>query len=83
MHRGVLNVCFSRSGDIVEYLMKDQWFVRCQDMADKAVEVVALLFSPLGKLAGRAIYFCFFAFSCISCYVVCLLCFLWIHLNYI
>jgi len=38
--------CFSRSGDIIEYLMKDQWFVSCREMADQAIEVGAhLLFA--------------------------------------
>jgi len=37
-------MCLSRSGDVVEYLMKDQWFVSCRGMADKAIEVGAFLF---------------------------------------
>lgn len=30
---------FSRSGDVVEYLLKSQWFIRCREMADRAVQV--------------------------------------------
>ena len=29
----------SRSGDVIEYLLKDQWFLRCQEMAQRAREV--------------------------------------------
>ncbi|CEG66688.1 AP-1 adaptor complex sigma subunit Aps1 [Rhizopus azygosporus] len=32
-------VC-SKSGDIIEPLMKPQWWVKCQDMADKAMKAV-------------------------------------------
>jgi valyl-tRNA synthetase len=38
-HSMVLPVC-SRSKDIVEYLMKDQWFVACQQMANNAIQAV-------------------------------------------
>lgn len=31
--------CVSRSGDIIEPLLKKQWFVRCDEMAKKAVQV--------------------------------------------
>ena len=31
---------FSRSGDIVEPLLKPQWYVRCDSMARQAVKVV-------------------------------------------
>lgn len=44
----VLPIC-SRSGDVVEYLLKSQWFVRCQEMGDlaaKAVESGALELWP-------------------------------------
>lgn len=47
-HPMVLPVC-SRSGDVVEYLLKSQWFVRCQEMgarAAKAVESGLLELSP-------------------------------------
>ncbi|XP_053459019.1 valine--tRNA ligase, mitochondrial isoform X2 [Nycticebus coucang] len=47
-HPMVLPIC-SRSGDVVEYLLKSQWFVRCQEMGDraaKAVESGALELSP-------------------------------------
>lgn len=30
---------FSRSWDVVEYLLKSQWFVRCQEMGDRAAQV--------------------------------------------
>lgn len=29
----------SKSGDIIEPLMKPQWWVKCQPMADAAIEV--------------------------------------------
>ncbi|XP_074542457.1 valine--tRNA ligase, mitochondrial isoform X2 [Halichoeres trimaculatus] len=38
-HAMTLPVC-SRSGDIVEPLLKKQWFVRCEEMARKAVKAV-------------------------------------------
>ncbi|KAM7229399.1 hypothetical protein CapIbe_019515 [Capra ibex] len=47
-HPMVLPIC-SRSGDVVEYLLKSQWFVRCQEMGEraaKAVESGALDLSP-------------------------------------
>ncbi|XP_040852933.1 valine--tRNA ligase, mitochondrial isoform X1 [Ochotona curzoniae] len=47
-HPMVLPVC-SRSGDVVEYLLKSQWFVRCREMGDqaaKAMESGALEFNP-------------------------------------
>ncbi|XP_037698949.1 valine--tRNA ligase, mitochondrial isoform X1 [Choloepus didactylus] len=47
-HPMVLPLC-SRSGDVVEYLLKSQWFVRCQEMGEqaaKAVESGALELSP-------------------------------------
>lgn len=31
----------SRSGDVVEYLLKSQWFVRCQEMGDRAAKARA------------------------------------------
>ncbi|XP_033622255.1 valine--tRNA ligase, mitochondrial isoform X2 [Fukomys damarensis] len=39
-HPMVLPIC-SRSGDVVEYLLKSQWFVRCQEMGDRAAKAVA------------------------------------------
>lgn len=29
----------SRSGDVVEYLLKSQWFLRCEGMAQRALDV--------------------------------------------
>lgn len=31
--------CLSRSGDVIEPLLRKQWFVRCEEMAKKAIEV--------------------------------------------
>uniref|UniRef100_A0A2K6EZS9 Valine--tRNA ligase, mitochondrial n=1 Tax=Propithecus coquereli TaxID=379532 RepID=A0A2K6EZS9_PROCO len=47
-HPMVLPIC-SRSGDVVEYLLKSQWSVRCQEMGARAAEAVesgALELSP-------------------------------------
>lgn len=38
-HTMVLPVC-SRSKDVVEFLLKDQWFVNCKEMANKAIQAV-------------------------------------------
>lgn len=38
-HSMVVPVC-SRSKDIVEPLLKPQWYVKCDDMASKAIEAV-------------------------------------------
>lgn len=38
-HSMVLPLC-SRSGDVIEPLLKSQWFVNCQLMAEKAMEAV-------------------------------------------
>ncbi|KAM9340530.1 valine--tRNA ligase, mitochondrial [Symphorus nematophorus] len=38
-HAMTLPVC-SRSGDVVEPLLKKQWFVRCGEMANKAIQAV-------------------------------------------
>ncbi|XP_029022067.1 valine--tRNA ligase, mitochondrial isoform X3 [Betta splendens] len=38
-HAMMLPIC-SRSGDIIEPLLKKQWFVRCDEMAKKAVQAV-------------------------------------------
>uniref|UniRef100_A0AAQ5Y1C5 Valine--tRNA ligase, mitochondrial n=1 Tax=Amphiprion ocellaris TaxID=80972 RepID=A0AAQ5Y1C5_AMPOC len=38
-HAMTLPIC-SRSGDIVEPLLKKQWFVRCNEMANKAIQAV-------------------------------------------
>ncbi|XP_074786583.1 valine--tRNA ligase, mitochondrial isoform X2 [Athene noctua] len=38
-HALTLPLC-SRSGDVVEYLLKSQWFLRCQEMAQRAREAV-------------------------------------------
>ncbi|XP_027626772.1 valine--tRNA ligase, mitochondrial [Tupaia chinensis] len=39
-HPMVLPIC-SRSGDVVEHLLKSQWFVRCREMGARAAEVWA------------------------------------------
>ncbi|XP_032958434.1 valine--tRNA ligase, mitochondrial [Rhinolophus ferrumequinum] len=47
-HPMVLPIC-SRSGDVVEYLLKSQWFVHCREMGDRAAQAVesgALELSP-------------------------------------
>lgn len=47
-HPMVLPIC-SRSGDVVEYLLKSQWFIRCREMGDRAAQAVesgALELSP-------------------------------------
>ncbi|XP_006896339.1 PREDICTED: valine--tRNA ligase, mitochondrial [Elephantulus edwardii] len=47
-HPMVLPIC-SRSGDVIEYLLKSQWFVRCREMGDQAataMESGALEFQP-------------------------------------
>ncbi|XP_074120908.1 valine--tRNA ligase, mitochondrial [Sminthopsis crassicaudata] len=47
-HPMVLPLC-SRSGDVVEYLLKNQWFVRCQKMGEQAAQAVesgALCLNP-------------------------------------
>ncbi|XP_053329181.1 valine--tRNA ligase, mitochondrial [Spea bombifrons] len=38
-HALLLPIC-SRSGDVIEHLLKSQWFVNCDDMAQKALEAV-------------------------------------------
>uniref|UniRef100_A0A8D2J1U5 Valine--tRNA ligase, mitochondrial n=1 Tax=Varanus komodoensis TaxID=61221 RepID=A0A8D2J1U5_VARKO len=38
-HPLVLPLC-SRSGDVIEILLKSQWFLRCEEMAHKALEVM-------------------------------------------
>ncbi|XP_031465980.1 valine--tRNA ligase, mitochondrial-like isoform X2 [Phasianus colchicus] len=38
-HAMTLPMC-SRSGDVIEYLLKDQWFLQCQEMAQCAREAV-------------------------------------------
>ncbi|KAF7235606.1 Valine--tRNA ligase, mitochondrial [Varanus komodoensis] len=47
-HPLVLPLC-SRSGDVIEILLKSQWFLRCEEMAHKALEAVesgCLKFTP-------------------------------------
>jgi len=39
-HRMILPLC-SRTRDVVEYLPKEQWFLRCATMAKRAREAVA------------------------------------------
>ena len=36
-----MHLCFSRSKDIIEPRLKDQWFVKCDQMAKSAVEAVS------------------------------------------
>ncbi|KAJ7991808.1 hypothetical protein DPEC_G00287710 [Dallia pectoralis] len=38
-HAMSLPIC-SRSGDVIEPLLKKQWFVRCEDMAQRAIQAV-------------------------------------------
>ncbi|XP_061110480.1 valine--tRNA ligase, mitochondrial isoform X2 [Conger conger] len=38
-HSMILPVC-SRSGDVIEPLLKKQWFVRCEEMATRAMQAV-------------------------------------------
>lgn len=38
-HKMVVPIC-SRSKDVIEYMVKPQWFVRCSEMASEAVESV-------------------------------------------
>ena len=38
-HETLVPFC-SRSGDVVEYLLRDQWFVRTKEMAKRAAEAV-------------------------------------------
>ncbi|XP_041811024.1 valine--tRNA ligase, mitochondrial isoform X2 [Chelmon rostratus] len=38
-HGMTLPIC-SRSGDIIEPLLKKQWFIRCDEMANKAIQAV-------------------------------------------
>lgn len=30
----------SRSHDVVEYLLKEQWFIKCKDMAQKVIRAM-------------------------------------------
>jgi len=39
-HQMILPLC-SRTHDVVEYLPKEQWFLRCATMAKRACEAVA------------------------------------------
>lgn len=38
-HNMVLPIC-SRSKDVIEFLLRPQWFVKCEEMSKRAVEVV-------------------------------------------
>ncbi|XP_076764385.1 valyl-tRNA synthetase, mitochondrial [Xylocopa sonorina] len=38
-HAMCIPLC-SRSHDVIEYLLKEQWFIKCKDMAQKAIQVV-------------------------------------------
>lgn len=38
-HKMCIPLC-SRTHDVVEYLLKEQWFIKCKDMAQKAIEAV-------------------------------------------
>lgn len=44
---------FSRSGDVVEYLLKSQWFVRCREMGDRAAQVRLQCEDGLGPGGGQ------------------------------
>lgn len=44
---------FSRSGDVVEYLLKSQWFVRCREMGDRAAQVRSHCEEGLGPGHGE------------------------------
>lgn len=46
------HVPFSRSGDVVEYLLKSQWFVRCQQMGEQAAKVRLQCEEGLGPAPG-------------------------------
>ena len=40
----------SRTGDVIELLLKDQWFINCKDMASRALQAVengSLKLNPL------------------------------------
>ena len=50
-HPMVLPIC-SRSGDVVEYLLKSQWFVRCQEMGEQAAKVRLQCEEGLGPAPG-------------------------------
>ncbi|KAI2652691.1 Valine--tRNA ligase, mitochondrial [Labeo rohita] len=55
-HPMSLPIC-SRSGDVIEPLLKKQWFVRCQEMSRKAVEwkrEIYRLFLTFTQKCGRA-----------------------------
>ncbi|XP_015585915.1 valine--tRNA ligase, mitochondrial [Cephus cinctus] len=38
-HEMSIPLC-SRSGDVIEYLLREQWFVNCKSMAERALQVV-------------------------------------------
>lgn len=44
---------FSRFGDVVEYLLKSQWFVRCREMGDRVVQVRLQCEDGLGFGGGQ------------------------------
>ncbi|XP_051009554.1 valine--tRNA ligase, mitochondrial [Acomys russatus] len=67
-HPMVLPIC-SRSGDVVEYLLKSQWFVRCQEMgagAAKAVESGALELWPSSHQKSWQHWFAHIGDWCVS-----------------
>ncbi|XP_036902718.1 valine--tRNA ligase, mitochondrial isoform X3 [Sturnira hondurensis] len=67
-HPMVLPIC-SRSGDVVEYLLKSQWFVRCQEMGDRAAQAVesgALELSPSFHQKNWRLWFSRIGDWCIS-----------------
>ncbi|XP_055376738.1 valine--tRNA ligase [Condylostylus longicornis] len=40
-HKMILPMC-SRSKDVVEYMLRPQWFLKCQDMAKEAIKAVEI-----------------------------------------
>lgn len=38
-HEMYVPLC-SRSHDVIEYLLKEQWFIKCESMAQKALQAV-------------------------------------------
>ncbi|KAM8777942.1 valine--tRNA ligase, mitochondrial isoform 2-T2 [Rhynchonycteris naso] len=67
-HAMVLPLC-SRSGDVVEYLLKSQWFVRCREMGDRAAQAVesgALELSPAFHQKNWRLWFSHLGDWCVS-----------------
>ncbi|XP_066110325.1 valine--tRNA ligase, mitochondrial isoform X1 [Saccopteryx bilineata] len=67
-HPMVLPLC-SRSGDVVEYLLKSQWFVRCGEMGKRAAQAVesgALELSPAFHQKNWRLWFSRLGDWCVS-----------------